>query len=98
MEQQFHPLPHPLRSTKMLAPAKFWEPLNISTNLAPTARYSYTAIYLHSSFMSVFMLIPGLFLLFSFGGVCTFNLMGLMRLNKYGFVGISHVETNGVGL
>jgi hypothetical protein len=23
--------------------------------------------------------------------------MGLMRLNKYGFVGISHVETNGVG-
>jgi hypothetical protein len=23
--------------------------------------------------------------------------MGLMRLNKYGFVGISHAETTGVG-
>jgi hypothetical protein len=37
------------------------EPLDISTNLAPTARYSYAAIYLHGSFLSVFMLIPGFF-------------------------------------
>jgi hypothetical protein len=28
----------------------FWEPLDISTNLAPTALYSYEAIYLHGSF------------------------------------------------
>jgi hypothetical protein len=50
------------------------EPLDISTNLTPTARYSYAAIYLHGSFLSVFMLIPGLVLLFSFGGLSSFNL------------------------
>jgi hypothetical protein len=49
---------------------KQWEPLDISTNLAPTARSSYAAIYLHNSFLSVFRLIPRLLLLFSFGGIC----------------------------
>jgi hypothetical protein len=54
---------------KLMRPVQKWEPLDISTNLAPTARYSYAAIYLHGNFLSVFMLIPGLFLMFSFGGV-----------------------------
>jgi hypothetical protein len=54
---------------------RLWEPLDVSKNVVPTARYSYAAIYLH---LSVFMLIPGLFLLFSLGYLCTFNL-GLVR-------------------
>jgi hypothetical protein len=44
------------------------DPLDISKNLAPADFYSYEAIYPHGHFRCVFMFIPGLALLFSFGG------------------------------